>query len=381
MIYLDNAATTYPKPESVYKKIDWATRNLSFNAGRGSYAVAKEATHIIDETRDLLLKMVSACSGEKAILTSSATEALNIIIQGIDWTSGDTVYVSPYEHNAVARVLEIVSKNKNINVELLPLKQDSLEIDVEKSKYLFVKNKPKCVCCTHVSNVTGYILPVQEIFEAAKEVGSITVMDASQSFGLVDININDVKADYIVFAGHKTPYGPFGIGGFIAKDSKLEAVFAGGTGSNSLNLDMPEQAPDKYEFGSKNVVAIAGLNEALKCLDQKSALIHEKKIMQHLISGLEKNKDLIIYQSSNDPDKYVGVLSFNVKGLKSEDVGLILDEDFDIAVRTGYHCAPYIHEHLKDEEYLGTVRVGLSQFTTFEEINTLIDALDEIARS
>jgi selenocysteine lyase/cysteine desulfurase len=197
----------------------------------------------------------------------------------------------------------------------------------------------------------------------------------------VDIDINEVKADFVCFAGHKTPYGPFGIGGFIAKECNLNVTFAGGTGSNSLNLNMPEMAPDKYEFGSKNIVAIAGLNEALKCLKPESALIHEREVMQHLVSGLKKNKDVIIYQSSSDPDKQVGVLSFNVKGLKSEDVGMILDEDFDIAVRTGYHCAPYIHELLKDEVYLGTVRVGLSQFTTVEEINTLIDALDEIARS
>ncbi len=380
MIYLDNAATTYPKPESVYEKMDWATRNLSFNAGRGSYAVAKEATHIIDETRALLLKMVSACSDEKAVLTSSATEALNIIIQGIDWMPGDVVYITPYEHNAVARVLELISSNKGVHVELLPVKQDTLEIDVDKAKYLFLKNKPKCVCCVHVSNVTGYILPVKEIFDAAKDVDSITVMDASQSFGLIDININEIKADYIAFAGHKTPYGPFGIGGFIAKDCKLDVVFAGGTGSNSLNLNMPDKTPDKYEFGSKNIVAIAGLNEALKCLDRESALIHERKIMKYLVSELMKNSDLIIYQSSVDLNKQIGVLSLNVKGMKSEDVGMILDEDFDIAVRTGYHCAPYIHKYLRDEEYLGTVRIGLSRFTTIDDVNELINALNEICR-
>ena len=378
MIYLDNAATTYPKPESVYQKMDWANRNLAFNAGRGSYDVAKQATHLIDETRELLLKMVSAKSGEKVILTSSATEALNIIILGLNWSSGDTVYVSPYEHNAVARVLEIVRKKHNINVELLPVKPDSLEIDVEKSKYLFVKNKPKCVCCTHVSNVTGYILPVKDLFKPAKDVGAITIMDASQSFGLVDININEIHADFIAFAGHKTPYGPFGIGGFIASDCKLGVSFAGGTGSNSLNLNMPEQLPDRYEFGSKNIVSIAGLNEALKCLDSKTAFAHENDIMKYLIEKISVISDVILYQSSTDSTKQVGVLSFNVKGYKSEDVGLILDEDFGIAVRTGYHCAPYVHGLLNDEEYMGTVRVGLSQYTSADDIDALIEALKSL---
>ena len=206
MIYLDNAATTYPKPESVYEKMDWASRNLQFNAGRGSYDVAKEATHLIDETRKLLLERVSANGNEKAVLCSSATEALNIILQGISWTTGDIVFVSPYEHNAVARTLEVIQQKEAIRVELLPIKTNSLEIDLEKTRYLFAKEKPKAVCCTHVSNVTGYVLPVKEITDMAKEVGAVVVLDASQSFGLVEIDVNMIHADFIVFAGHKTPY-------------------------------------------------------------------------------------------------------------------------------------------------------------------------------
>ena len=379
MIYLDNAATTYPKPESVYEKMDWASRNLQFNAGRGSYDVAKEATHLIDETRKLLLDRVSANGNEKAVLCTSATEALNIILQGISWTTGDIVYVSPYEHNAVARTLEVIRQKEAIRVELLPIKSDSLEIDLEKSMYLFAKEKPKAVCCTHVSNVTGYVLPVKEIAEMAKEVGAVVVIDASQSFGLVGIDINMIRADFIVFAGHKTPYGPFGVGGFIDADTySLNTIFAGGTGSDSLNLRMPASSPEKYEYGSKNIVAIAGLNQALKCLDQEKNYNHERKIVNYLFNKLSTIPEVVMYVSDDELDKHVGLLSFNLKGYKSDEVGTILSEDYGIAVRTGFHCAPYVHDVLKDKDYLGTVRVGVSQFTSEEDIDALYNAIIEL---
>ena len=209
MIYLDNAATTYPKPEEVYQKIDWANRNIAINAGRGSYKAAQEASRLIEETRRQLIELVHGLGNEHAVLLPSATIALNVILNGLSFSDGDVIYVSPYEHNAVSRTLYRISTIKNIHIEELPVK-DNLEIDMDKVKYLFMKNKPSCVCCTHVSNVTGYILPVEEIFEIAKEYGAVTIMDASQSFGLLDIDIKKIKADYIAFAGHKTLYGPLG---------------------------------------------------------------------------------------------------------------------------------------------------------------------------
>jgi len=168
MIYLDNAATTYPKPEEVYQKIDWANRNIAINAGRGSYKAAQEASRLIEETRRQLIELVHGLGNEHAVLLPSATIALNVILNGLSFSDGDVIYVSPYEHNAVSRTLYRISTIKNIHIEELPVK-DNLEIDMDKVKYLFMKNKPSCVCCTHVSNVTGYILPVEEIFEIAKE--------------------------------------------------------------------------------------------------------------------------------------------------------------------------------------------------------------------
>lgn len=377
MIYLDNAATTYPKPEEVYQKIDWANRNIAINVGRGSYKVAQEASRLIEDTRKQLIELVHGIGIEHAVLLPSATIALNVILNGLLFSDGDVIYVSPYEHNAVARTLYRISTIKNLHIEELPLKEN-FEIDMDKVKYLFMKNKPSCVCCTHVSNVTGYILPVKEIFEMAKEYGAVTIMDASQSFGLLDIDIKTCKADFIAFAGHKTLYGPLGAAGFVDNSTvSLDTFIVGGTGSESLNLDMPKQAPERYEAASKNIVAIAGLHEALSVLDRNDNYQKEKLLSDYTVEKLTKLKNIILYIPEN-LDQHIGVISFNVKGYKAEDVGTILDEDFDIAVRTGYHCAPYIHKYLDDEKYLGTVRVGLGQYNTKNDIDQLIDAISEL---
>ena len=341
--------------------------------------MAKEASRLIDETRELLLNLVHGNGTEKVVLTTSATEALNIILQGIPWHEGDVVYVSPFEHNAVARTLELVKEHKGIRIELLPVIEETLEIDIEKTKYLLLKDKPKCVCCTHVSNVTGYILPVDKIFDFAHSLGAITVLDSSQSLGLVDIDVKAINADFIAFAGHKTLYGPFGVGGFIdINQINLNLVFAGGTGSDSLNLNMPTKTPDRYEAASKNIVAIAGLNAALQSAEVKEAFKHENELLNYMIDGLQKIKGVTIYQEELKCDQRTGVLSFNVKGMLAEDIGIILSDDFDIAVRVGYHCAPYIHRYLNDEKHLGTVRVGLSKYNSFDEVETLLKALKSI---
>lgn len=377
MIYLDNAATTYPKPEAVYQKMDWANRHIAVNAGRGSYKIAKEASDLIEDTRKKLIEIVHGTGAATAVLTPSATISINIILNGLSFSKGDMVYVSPYEHNAVARTLHRISQEKGVRVTELPLKEN-LEIDLEKVRYQFMKDRPKCVCCTHVSNVTGYILPVEEVFLMAKEYGAVTVMDAAQSLGLLDIDARKCKADFIVFAGHKTLYGPVGAAGFIDTSTiDLAPFIVGGTGSESLKLDMPHGKPEKYEAASKDVAAIAGLHEALSVLNQKENFKTERRLTEYAVERLKALKNVVPYIPEN-PESRIGVISFNVKNYRSEDIGIILDEDFDIAVRTGYHCAPYVHKYLEDEKYLGTVRVGLGRFNTEEDVQRLIDAISEL---
>lgn len=378
MVYLDNAATTFPKPECVYQVMDETFRKIGINAGRGSYKLAREASSIITDTKNELRKLIHADSSAAVIFSPSITIALNQIANGINWQKGATVYVSPYEHNAVARTLKKVSDDYDLNICLMPMNAESLEIDIEKLKYDFSKNKPFAVFCTHVSNVTGYILPVKEVFAEAKKHNAITVLDSAQSLGLIQIDSKQMNTDIIAFAGHKTLYGPFGIGGFINLTGvRLKEFITGGTGSDSLNLNMPEGNEAKYEASSSNIVAIAGLNAALKNLDVQANYKIEQNLTAYLIAQLKKIKAVHMYLPE-DPEKHVGIVSFTYEGISSEDIGTILDEDFDIAVRTGFHCAPYIHDYLKDKDSLGTVRVGLSQFNNRQDIDLLIHALKDI---
>lgn len=377
MIYLDNAATTFPKPEAVYVAMDQMNR-MAVNAGRGAYKSAHEMSVLIVDTKQKLRKLIGEDFNTPVIFSPSITIALNQIIKGLKFNGGECVYVSPFEHNAVARTIARGQELYRLKVKELPL-DNSLEIDLEKMKYEFSQDRPSCIFCTHVSNVTGYILPVKEIFEEGKKYNSINVLDTAQSLGLVPVRGKELYADIIAFAGHKTLYGPFGIGGFFNLSTvPLQPVVTGGTGTDSLNLNMPEGPEAKYEAASENIVAIAGLNAALGCLDQEVLLKHELELTERLISKLSEIKEVTLFLPPKG--KRVGVVSFTIHGLKSDDVGMILDQDFDIAVRTGYHCAPYIHKYLKDEKSLGTIRAGVGRFTTNQDVDQLVTAIKEICR-
>ncbi|MBD5500261.1 MAG: aminotransferase class V-fold PLP-dependent enzyme [Lachnospiraceae bacterium] len=379
LIYLDNAATTFPKPEAVYVAMDEANRNYAVNAGRGSYRKAQYASDIIVKTKKALRDLISVESSVPVVFCPSVTVALNQIINGLEIRENSYVYYSPYEHNAVARTLNYLAKQKKIYLRELPMDDSTGEIEVDKLPYLFSKENPAAVFCTHISNVTGYILPVDEIFCESKRYGSINVLDAAQSLGLVEYDVRKNKGvDIIAFAGHKSLYGPLGVGGFINVEYvPLNEFIVGGTGSDSLSLEMPNDNEARYESASRNVVAIAGLKAALDVLNVKRIYEHEKKLTDYLLEKLLTIPNIKVFVPE-DKDKHIGIISFVVDGYKSDDVGMILDEDYDIAVRTGYHCAPHIHSHLKDEKHLGTVRIGLSQFTSKEELDGLINALKEL---
>ena len=377
MIYLDNAATTFPKPERVYTALETANRELSFNAGRGSYKAARAASAIIDDTKNRLLSLFHATGYADIVFTPSVTHALNQVLNGLDLTGNSVIYVSPYEHNAVARTVYQLSVNSGASVKMLPLTKD-LQIDLEKAKYQFSINSPSVVILNALSNVTGYILPVAEIFLMAKEYGAITVLDAAQAAGLIDLDMPALNADVLCFAGHKTLMGPFGIGGFLIKHGiTLKKVLTGGTGSASLTLDMPEEAPGRYEASSTNVVAIAGLNASLKGLDINEHRKTLRELTEYLLEALNGIPSVNLMGTFNT-DKTLGIVSFVVEGYQSDEVGIILDDEYDIAVRTGYHCAPYIHDYLGDKPYHGTIRIGIGQFNTKEDIDALISAIKSL---
>lgn len=388
-IYLDNAATTFPKPEAVYLAMDEANRTYAVNAGRGSYALAQKAEEIIQKTRKQILALAQAKEEAEVVFTPSATLACNQILGGISWKREDVVYVSPYEHNAVMRVLYLLQQQYGFEVEELALHSKTLELDLEKIKYQFIRKPPRVICMTHVSNVTGYILPVEEVASYVRESPVEVVVDGSQALGLVPVNLKDSEIDYYIFAGHKTLYGPLGVGGYIRNSLKEQKiVFAGGTGSDSLNLKMEGNYHTKMEPGSKNVGAIAGLHAALLELGedgdsmQKSVKMmrqREQDLFRQMAEGLGRVPGVNLYLPDR-LERQSGICSFTVEGFDSSDVGTLLDMDYGIAVRCGYHCAPLIHKYLQDESYGGTVRISVGRFNTKKDVEALTGAVDEIVR-
>lgn len=371
MIYLDNSATTYPKPEEVYSALDYANRNLAFNAGRGDYSQSKQAFNLIDAAREQIASFIGA-KKEQVTFTSSATESLNIIINGLDIKNGDNVYISPFEHNAIIRPLYNLKKNIDFNILILPFSK-KMVLDEERLNNMFAINNPSFVFVSHVSNVTGLKLPYLKIFEKSKKYESINILDSAQSYGI--FNPRREHTDFIVFAGHKSLYASFGVAGFISvTDYKLKITKSGGNGSDSRNHDMPENNHERYESGSQNVVAIYGLKTSCEWLKRTNILEHESKLTEYLISKLKTVNKVTIYIPDKETD-VLGIISFNVDGYSPYEVGDILSSEFDICVRTGFHCSPFVHDLIGTVEVGGTVRVSIGAFNSEKDIDALIDAL------
>ena len=377
MAYFDNAATTYPKPECVYEFMDAFYRKSGGNAGRGQQTMSQTAAEVIADTRRRIQELLH-CPAKQVVLEPTATIALNIIIQGVIATGIKNIYISPFEHNAVTRTLHHYEKNHGIMVRQLAV-SENLEYDLEKIGYQFDDVKPDFVIVSHASNVIGLVAPVEEIFTLAKRYQAVTLADMAQTAGLVDCNIGMGVFDFAVFAGHKTLYGPTGISGFVMEPSiKLPSVFFGGTGYDSANQDMPESLPEKYEMGTLNIAGAAGLNAALKWI-QEQTIGHlwerEKANRQRLLSLLEAY-DFIRIIGDRKERKYVGIVSCVIEGISSDSAGNVLNQQ-GIAVRTGLQCAPRAHEFLNTYP-AGTVRFSVNYFTSDKDFEQLQGALDYI---
>lgn len=367
MIYFDNAATTYPKPECVYQACQTALMEYSFNAGRGSYSCARNTFKMIENTRGKVASLIAE-PGDKVVFTSSATEAIDNIIYGLNLQKNDTVLISPFEHNAVVRTLH----NIGVNLVLIPFNVNSWELERDGFINLLVLKHPKAVIISQISNVTGYELPYEMIFSESKKFGCVNILDSSQSYGVH--YVNKANVDILVFAGHKSLYAIFGVAGFINISSiKLKVCKVGGTGSDSLNLEMPTEMPHRYEAGSMNAIAIYTLNKSIEFLSENAPQEYEKSLTEYLVSQLKTIRKVIIYL----PQNYIpfGIVSINVEGYSSDEVGMILSDDYDICVRTGHHCSPFVSEFIGAQKYNGTVRISLGLFNTIEQINVLIEAL------
>ncbi len=384
IIYLDNAATTFPKPEVVYQTMDRFLREECVNAGRGSYKLARNSVELIDETRRLLLELVNANSSDRVIFSPSATVATNQVLRGLNWKDIKNVYVSPFEHNAIMRTLHHLQKYNDFEINIIPFDNITFELKEDDLRVIYSQKKPDLIIMSHVSNVTGYILPIDKCHELAKSYNPINIVDCAQSLGVVDVNVKEEfkECDFIIFAGHKSLYGPFGIGGFYILNSKivLNEVITGGTGSDSTNLEMPKDSEAYYEAGSYNMHAVSGLNAALKWIKEEGRskiYAHKKELTDNLICRLEEIDGIEIY-IPEDLENHIGVISFNLNGYSADEVGKILSDEYGIAVRTGHHCAPLIGKFLDGYAENGTVRASIGFFNSESDINEFLNCINTL---
>ncbi|MGB0405617.1 MAG: aminotransferase class V-fold PLP-dependent enzyme, partial [Fusobacterium sp.] len=262
--YFDNAATTFPKPEVVYKFMDEFYRSCGVNVGRGQYKLASKAHFLAEETRSLLLELFH-CENKKVIFSASATESINLVLQGLITEKIKNVYITPFEHNSITRTLHYLKNKYNFNIYELEVNKETLEYKFEEIDKQFEKNIPDVLVMSHGSNVCGLISPLEKIFLESKKYNCINIVDICQTAGLIDIDLSSDIYDVAVFAGHKTLYGPFGVSGMIFKDClNIKPLLYGGTGIDSANQDLPKDIPSRYEVGSHNIMGISGLNASLK---------------------------------------------------------------------------------------------------------------------
>lgn len=375
MIYLDNAATSFPKPSEVYEEVHNCMRNYAANPGRGSYEIAVKAALKIMETREGICNLFNINSPFNLIFTSNATEALNIGIKGI-LEKGDHVISTVIEHNSVLRPLNSLSEN---GVEVTLVSSDKAGYVNIKDIEDEIKKNTKIIIINHMSNVLGSIQDIKNIGSLSKSNGIIFMVDASQSAGVIPIDVEENHIDLLAFSGHKGLLGPQGTGClFIREGIKLKNFKEGGTGSNSHFMIQPDFLPDQFESGTLNTPGIAGLGESIKFIKKigiDRIQKHEEELMEYLLKEMKKLLYIKIY-GNYSVKKRGSVLSFNMEGVDASVVGEQLDKD-GMAVRTGYHCAPLIHNVI-GTEYAGTVRVSPGYFNTFSDIEKLIMAITKI---
>lgn len=378
MVYFDNAATTYPKPERVYETIMTAMREYGANPGRSGHKMALRTSREIYETRELIGKLFNIDNAMNIIFTFNATQSLNMGIKGI-LKPGDHVITTSMEHNSVLRPIKYLER---FGVESTIVKGDKqgriLASDIEKS----IKPNTKLIINTHVSNLTGTIMPIEQIGKIAKKNGIIYMVDAAQSAGVYDIDVAKMNIDLLAFPGHKGLLGPQGTGGLYIRDKlELEGLIQGGTGSASHSLDQPSITPDKFESGTPNAPGIIGLGAGIDYILNRgisNIREYEEELTMHFIEEASKVDGVKLYGPLNKEEQG-GVVALNIKDADSSEVSYILDQEYDIAVRPGLHCAPLAHKTIGTLEQ-GVVRFSFGIFNRHEEIDYCIKALKEIAK-
>jgi cysteine desulfurase / selenocysteine lyase len=384
MIYLDNAATSFPKPEQVFRGMDAFVRSSAANPGRSGHRRAVEAEAMINETRLLLGRLFGFSRPERIVFTLNATDALNMAIKGV-LRPGDHAITSVLEHNSISRPLNQLEKQGFITLTRLPANGNH-QIDPDAVVGAFTPST-RLVAMTHASNVTGTIQDIGAIGPAVRERDAYFLVDASQSAGAVPINIERDCLDLLAFTGHKALQGPTGTGGLVVGERvEVSPWREGGTGGDSSSPVQPSELPHRLEGGTPNVFGIAGLREGVRLLLDRGVetiLAHERLMVEEFYRMLRDPSQFQWYGADRVIEERRGegrdgLVGINLPGLAPAELAAILDERFDIAVRAGLHCAPYAHKHLGTFPD-GLVRFSVGMLTTAEEVRQAADALNEIA--
>ncbi len=378
MIYLDNAATTFPKPEVVYEAMLNQMKSFGANPGRSGHKLAIEAGRCVFNAREIVGRLFNINNPMQVIFTSNATEALNLAIKGV-LNPGDHVVTTSMEHNSVMRPIKTLEA---IGVESTIVQcSDTGELDpldVEKA----LKPNTRLIVMTHASNVIGTLLPIEAVGKIAKEKGILFLVDAAQTAGSYNIDVVKMNIDLLALPGHKGLYGPQGTGIlYIREGLSVRHFKEGGTGSKSEELLQPEIVPDRYESGTPNTPGIAGLLRGIEFIletGMENIRRHEEGLTQYFIDQLKEMPEVRIY-GTHDAKKQASVVSINIGEEDSSEIGYILDKVFDIAVRPGLHCSPMAHKTVNSFEQ-GTVRFSIGYFNTKEEIDKALDAIRSIVQ-
>jgi cysteine desulfurase / selenocysteine lyase len=377
MIYLDNAATSFPKPEPVYQALDRFARTSLANPGRAGHRMAVAAERTLDDARHALNQFFRGEGPERWIFTLNCTDGLNLAIKGTV-RPGDHVITSDLEHNSISRPLRALEKAGVITLTRIAADRGYLDPDAVRKA---LTPKTALVALTHASNVLGTVQPIEAIAPTVREAGALLLVDAAQSAGVVPIDLRATPIDMLAFPGHKALYGPTGTGAlYIGPRARPLAWREGGTGGDSSSETQPTLLPYFYEGGTPNVLGVAGLAAGVAWVAEQGAennRRHEVDLLQRVVDWVEGTEGWQI-AGRWDPASHVGALSLIVpETLTPQDLGSILDTSFEIAVRPGLHCAPYIHRALGTFPD-GTLRLSPGPFTTSEEIATFLHALTEI---
>lgn len=378
LIYLDNAATGYPKPESVYRQMDQFYRTHGVNPGRSGYDLCVEAGMVVDETRRLLTRFFNGTDHNRLVFGYNSTDALNLALFGL-LSAGDHAISTTIEHNSVLRPLYHLSE-AGVEVDLVPFDGAGFVGPDEVRKRF--KPNTKVVVVNHASNVLGTVQPVAEIGRLCREKGAHLVIDASQSAGKVPIDVQAMNIDVVCFTGHKSLMGPTGIGGmYVSEGVEIRHTRAGGTGVKSAVRRHLDEYPFRMEYGTVNTIGVAGLNAGVKWVVEQGIEAtheHEMRLLKRLRDGLAAIPGVRLY-CQDSLENHIAVLMFNIEGLEAGEAGTMLDVDHNIACRTGLHCAPLVHEQLGTDKVKGGIRFGIGPFNTDAHIEAAIAAVGEIA--